>query len=244
MKIPIIDIKNLSKRYKDASDYSLEDVSLAINTGDKFGIFGPNGAGKTTLISIICKLFRASSGEVIYNTIQEKTLTIGLVPQELAMYEELTAYQNLEYFGALCKLSKKVITKRAHELLNILGLEKVTHKKVKTFSGGMKRRLNLAIGIIHDPEVLFLDEPTVGVDIQSKNAIMSFLNELNKKGATIVYTSHHMAEAEEFCDNIAILDHGKLIANDTLQNLIHQNKAKNLMEVLINLTGKEYRDNV
>jgi len=240
----IIQIENLSKRYKGSKDYSLHDVSLIINKGEKFGIFGPNGAGKTTLISIICKLFSQTSGKVHNFPIKGEALSIGFVPQDLALHEELTAYQNLEYFGALYKLTKKEVKLRLLSLLAMLGLSNVAHKKVKTFSGGMKRRLNLAIGIIHEPDIIFLDEPTVGVDIQSKNAIMTFLNELNQKGMTIIYTSHHMEEAEEFCTKIAILDYGKLIANDTLQNLYATHKVSGLMEIMILLTGKEYRDNV
>lgn len=244
MSKPIIQIENLSKRYKGSEENSLEDVSFTIHTGDKFGIFGPNGAGKTTLISIICKLFTQSEGKVNYFPTNGDELSIGFVPQDLALYEELTAYQNLEYFGALYKLSKKEVKLRSLKLLSILGLSKVAQKKVKTFSGGMKRRLNLAIGIIHNPEIIFLDEPTVGVDIQSKNAIMAFLKELNEKGSTIIYTSHHMEEAEDFCDKIAILDYGQVIANDSLHNLYTTHKVDNLMEVMLLLTGKEYRDNV
>ncbi|WP_430817702.1 ABC transporter ATP-binding protein [Carboxylicivirga sp. RSCT41] len=244
MSQAIIQIDKLSKRYKDASDYSLNDVSFTIHSGDKFGIFGPNGAGKTTLISIICKLFSQSSGTVHYFPTNGSELSIGFVPQDLALFEELTAQQNMEYFGALYKLKKRDVEARTAELLAILGLSNVVHKKVKTFSGGMKRRLNLAIGIIHKPEIIFLDEPTVGVDIQSKNAIMAFLNELNTNGTTIIYTSHHMEEAEEFCDKIAILDYGKVIACDVLSNLYASYKVTSLMEIMLLLTGKEYRDNV
>ncbi len=244
MNQAIIQIEKLSKRYKGSTDLSLQDVSFTIHAGDKFGIFGPNGAGKTTLISIICKLFSETSGKVHYFPSNGEALNLGFVPQDLALYEELTAYQNLEYFGALYKLSKKESKLRSLKLLSVLGLSKVAQKKVKTFSGGMKRRLNLAIGILNNPEIIFLDEPTVGVDIQSKNAIMAFLNELNKKGTTIIYTSHHMEEAEEFCDKVAILDYGKLIANDTLENLFESYKVSGLMDIMLLLTGKEYRDNV
>ncbi|MCG8580379.1 MAG: ABC transporter ATP-binding protein [Bacteroidales bacterium] len=240
----IIQIDNISKRYKDASEFSLNDVSFTIHAGDKFGVFGPNGAGKTTLISIICKLFAQTSGTVHYFPTNGSELSIGFVPQDLALFEELTAQQNMEYFGAMYKLRKKEVKARTEELLSILGLSRVADKKVKTYSGGMKRRLNLAIGIIHNPEIIFLDEPTVGVDIQSKNAIMAFLNELNKKGTTIIYTSHHMEEAEEFCDKIAILDYGKVIAFDSLHNLYKSYNVSGLMEIMLLLTGKEYRDNV
>lgn len=240
----IINIDKLNKRYDNSQDYSIKDVSFTIAQGDKIGVFGPNGAGKTTLISIMCKLISATSGMVNYYSVNGRKLRIGLVPQDLALYEELSAYQNLEYFGAMCGLPKSKVKERSGYLLSILGLANVVDKKVKTYSGGMKRRLNLAIGLIHEPEVVFLDEPTVGVDLQSKNAIMSFLEELNEHGVTIVYTSHHMSEAEEFCDRIVILDYGKLIAEDTLLGLFDKHQVSSLMELVLLLTGKDYKDHV
>lgn len=245
MSEKLIIVNKLSKRYKKSQGYSLQDVSLSIAAGDKFGIFGPNGAGKTTLISILCGITKSTSGKVTFATKSGrrfKQTHIGFVPQDFALYEELTANQNLEYFGAMYHLDRKTIESRSAELLEILGLTKVAKRKVKTYSGGMKRRLNLAIGIIHNPKVLFLDEPTVGVDVQSKNAIMNFLNELNAKGTTIIYTSHHMAEAEEFCKHIAVLDHGKLVAFDNLETLKAEHNTNSLMDVIINLTGEGYRD--
>lgn len=246
----LISIHQLSKCYNASEGYRLSDVTFDVTAGERFGIFGPNGAGKTTLLSIMCGLTQSTSGTLSYclnghvTSISQAKKVIGFVPQDFALYEELTAWHNLEYFGALYNLPRKVVARRSQELLAMLGLESVAKKRVKTFSGGMKRRLNLAAGLIHEPKILFLDEPTVGVDIQSKNAIMSFLKELNAKGTTIIYTSHHMAEAEEFCSKIAILDFGKLIANDTLENLLAKYQASSLMDVLLHLTGKEYRDNV
>ncbi len=240
MSQELIVVENLSKLYKNSDEFSLQDVSLHINKGDKFGVFGPNGAGKTTLINIICNTITSTSGRVTFKGNVQPS--IGFVPQDFALYLELTAQQNLEYFGALYKLSPKMVKERSFKLLEILGLGKVANKKVKNFSGGMKRRLNLAIGIIHEPDILLLDEPTVGVDIQSKNAIVTFLNSLNEQGTTIIYTSHHLAEAEEFCNNIAILDYGKLIAFDELSSLKERYKADSLMDIILELTGKEYRD--
>jgi ABC-2 type transport system ATP-binding protein len=241
---PLIVLEDVGKRYKHAEDYSLQHVSFTITTGDKFGILGPNGAGKTTLISILCGIINQSKGNITYNSLEAKQSIIGFVPQDFAFYEELTALQNLEYFGALYQLTKKEINERSEYVLDILGLQKVARKKVKTFSGGMKRRLNLAIGIMHKPFILFLDEPTVGVDIQSKNAIIQFLNSLNEQGTTIIYSSHHLSEAEEFCTKIAILDYGKLIAFDEINALKQTHNAGSLTDVILKLTGEEYRDNV
>lgn len=247
MTKPLITIENLSKRYKHAHEYCLRNVSLEIMAGEKFGILGPNGAGKTTLISILCCIQKQTDGNYAYHleTLSHPTKSVlGFVPQDFAYYEELTAMQNLEYFAALYNLPRKTIRPRCMHILQTLGLDSVAHKKVRTFSGGMKRRLNLAIGIIHEPAILFLDEPTVGVDIQSKNAIITYLNELNAHGTTIIYTSHHLSEAEHFCNTIAIIDYGKIIACDSVEILKKQHNAANLKEVLLELTGEGYRDNV
>lgn len=237
----LIKVDNLSKKYKKAENYSLKNVSFAINKGDKFGIFGPNGAGKTTLISIMCGIVEASEGSVVYSD-NGTDVSIGFVPQDFAFYGELSAMQNLEYFGALYNLNKETIVSRSNNLLKILGLSSVADKKVKTYSGGMKRRLNLAIALLHEPKILFLDEPTVGVDIQSKNAIMNFLNEINQSGTTIIYTSHHLTEAEEFCNKVAIIDFGKIIALDEMQKLKEHHDDATLMDIMLKLTGEEYRD--
>jgi ABC-2 type transport system ATP-binding protein len=246
----LISIDQLSKKYPSAKEESLKKVSLEIKVGEKFGIFGPNGAGKTTLISIMCHIlpYRHGSvkfyhkGELIRFTEIKKR--IGFVPQDLALYEELTAFQNVEYFGALYNLNREQIQQRADHLFELLGLSNVANKKVKAFSGGMKRRLNLIIGVIHQPDILFLDEPTVGVDIQSRNAILDFLNTINANGTSIIYTSHHLEEAEQLCSRIAIIDYGKLIALDEISTLLSDNNVENLTQLLIKLTGKAFRDNV
>lgn len=247
MSKPLISINNISKRYKNAHEYSLRNVSLEIMQGEKFGILGPNGAGKTTLISILCCINKQSEGTYSYNleNLSHNTKSsLGFVPQDFAFYEELTALQNLEYFAALYNLPRNIVKSKSMYILQTLGLHTVANKKVKTYSGGMKRRLNLAIGIIHEPSILFLDEPTVGVDIQSKNAIITYLNELNVQGTTIIYTSHHLSEAEHFCNTIAIIDYGKIIACDNVDELKLKHNATNLKEVLLELTGEGYRDNV
>lgn len=243
-----IQIEDLHKRYPKAEQDSLRAVNLTINRGDKYGILGPNGAGKTTLISILCGIINASSGkvhyikgteEVDYKTIQS---TIGFVPQEYALYQELTPVQNLSYFGALYNLSKATIQERIPKILSILGLSHVSNNRVETFSGGMKRRVNLAIGIIHEPSILFLDEPTVGVDVQSKVAILKFLNQLNEQGTTIIYTSHHLSEAQEFCNRIALIDQGRIILQGAMESVLQDNKAKDLKDLFLHFTGEAYRD--
>ncbi|HKL71394.1 MAG TPA: ABC transporter ATP-binding protein [Marinilabiliaceae bacterium] len=246
----LINIEQLQKKYPSASEYSLKGVSFSVYEGEIFGVFGPNGAGKTTLISILCNILPFTHGDVRFYTngnllsLHEIKQQIGFIPQELAIYEDLTAFQNVEYFGALYNLTSSQIKQRSSELFHLLGLENVRNKKVKTFSGGMKRRLNLIVGVVHQPKILFLDEPTVGVDIHSRNAILSFLKDVNQKGTTIIYTSHHLDEAEQLCDRIAIIDHGEIIALDHIENLLHGHDANCLTQLLLKLTGKEFRDNV
>lgn len=243
-----ITIDSLSKRYKHSDEYSLKEISFSIVKGERFGILGPNGAGKTTLISILCGILAPTSGSYefrdnghLLNELELKR-RIGLVPQEYAFYEELTPMQNMRFFGAFYKLSRAEIDRRSDEIFAVLGLTKVARKKTKYFSGGLKRRMNLAIGIIHKPSVLFLDEPTVGADVQSKHAMMEYLVELNRQGTTMVYTSHHMSEAEEFCDRIAFIHQGKLIACDYITELISKHHSKDLTSLFISLSGEAYID--
>jgi len=247
-KGPSIQIENITKRYRSAQEDSLSQVSLQINQADVFGLLGPNGAGKTTLISILCGIISPSQGYVHYYingkeiTEKQRRSQIGFVPQEYAFYQELTAKQNLDYFGAMYNISRQDLSLRTHELLTELGLGKVADKEVSTFSGGMKRRVNLAIGLIHKPAILFLDEPTVGVDVQSRNAIIKYLEKINSTGTTIVYTSHHMSEAEEFCNRIALIDHGRVVTEGELSDLLTENNATSLQSLFIKLTGEAYRD--
>jgi ABC-2 type transport system ATP-binding protein len=248
---PIIKIETLSKKYKNAEMYSLNNVSLDINEGHIFGLLGPNGAGKTTLISMLCGLIKPTSGQFTINglnyTQHASTIKkiIGVVPQEYALYPTLTARENLHYFGSMYGLKGADLKDKVIETLDLLGLLRFADKRIETFSGGMKRRVNLIAGILHHPKVLFLDEPTVGVDVHSKNAILDYLKLLNQNGTTIIYTSHHLAEAEHFCTNIAILDRGKIYAQDTPSNLIAStDQARNLEDVFISLTGKDFRDDI
>lgn len=247
----MIQVHDISKQYKQSDYFSLQEVRFSINEGAIFGLLGPNGAGKTTLISILCGLIKATSGSFEIAGYHSKNQMaairkiIGIVPQEYALYPTLTAYENLMYFGSLYNLSKKNLQQLIEEYLVLLGLENFMHKKIQTFSGGMKRRVNLIAGILHQPNVLFLDEPTVGVDVQSRTRIIEFLNEQNKKGTTIVYTSHLMAEAQEFCTDIAIIDQGTILKQGSVTDLIASvPNAKSLEEVFISLTGKTLRDGI
>lgn len=245
----IINIQDISKQYKGSDFLSLSHINLEIPKQSIFGLLGPNGAGKTTLISILCGIIKPTLGSFEIDgisSIDNSTVLkskIGIVPQEYALYPTLTAYENLMYFGSLYNVSKTNLKEKITHFLTHLGLENFMHKKVHTFSGGMKRRVNLIAGILHEPTVLFLDEPTVGVDVQSRATIIDYLKQLNKKGTTIVYTSHLMAEAQDFCTDIAIIDQGSLFVKGTPKELIESvPNAHSLEEVFIALTGKKLRD--
>jgi len=247
----MIEIQQLSKKYKGADNFSVSNLDLTIKEGEIFGVLGPNGAGKTTLISMLCSLIKPTSGSFSINGLnytnnkQELKQLIGIVPQEYALYPSLTAYQNLSYFGSMYGLNGKELKNSILYFLKKFGLLEFSDKKIEVFSGGMKRRINLIASILHQPKILFLDEPTVGVDVQSKNVIIEHLQELNKKGTTIVYTSHHLNEAEHFCTRVAIIDHGKIIIKGEPKELVSQNQhAHNLEDVFIAFTGKELRDHV
>lgn len=246
-----IRLENVYKKYKNTDNFVVKDVSFAINKGEIFGLLGPNGAGKTTLISMMCGLLKPTAGKmtILGNTYAERShqilQMIGVVPQEYALYPTLTARENLTYFGSMYGLKGKDLNDKTEKSLTKLGLEKFADKKIETYSGGMKRRVNLIAGILHEPKLLFLDEPTVGVDVQSKNVILEYLQELNRAGTTIVYTSHHLGEAENLCTSIAIIEQGEIFASDTPKNLIkNTSSATNLEEVFISITGKQLRDDV
>ena len=245
-----IAITDVSFRYPDNDALSFDQLSLKIDKGDRFGLFGPNGAGKTTLMNLMTGLLCADSGNIsllgksIGTHSKEVNKLFGFVPQDFSFYRELSPVENLEFFGAWAGLNKEQIKNRTNELLTILGLEDVRNKSVQKFSGGMKRRVNLAIGVIHQPQILFLDEPTVGVDVQSRHAILDYLLDLNKKGTTLVYTSHQLNEAEDLCKEIALLDNGKIVKQGNIDELLKDHQHESLEALFLNLTGKNYRDDV
>lgn len=245
----MIKIDQLSKKYKEATYFSVSNLDLKIGEGEIFGLLGPNGAGKTTLISMLSGLIKPTSGNFTIHDLNfssnknQLQHLIGIVPQEYALYPNLTAYENLYYFGSMYGLQGNFLKETILSHLKILGLHEFSDKKLKAFSGGMKRRVNLIAGMLHQPKVLFLDEPTVGVDVQSKTVIIDFLRTLNKTGTTIIYTSHHLNEAEQFCTKVGIIDHGKLVCMGTPKELIQTEEgATDLEGVFLSLTGKALRD--
>ncbi len=243
-----VDIEDLGFSYRDQTRPLFSNLNLTVEEGESFGIFGPNGAGKTTLMSIMTGLIRYTSGSVrlfgqeVSTRKKAFNKVFGFVPQDFSFYHELTPVENLQFFGAWSGLNASTIKQRTEELLNVLGLSDVAHKQVHKFSGGMKRRVNLAISVIHQPKILFLDEPTVGVDVQTRFAIIEYLKKLNSNGTTLIYTSHQLYEAESLCRSVAMIDEGKIIVHDTLPNLLAQHEQDGLEGLFLKLTGKSYRD--
>ncbi len=216
-----VEARNVAKSFSGVA--ALRGVSLTIRAGEFYGLLGPNGAGKTTFLRILCGLVRPDSGDIVFGIdgpLQKRPLWIGVVPQEIALYDELTAEQNLNMFGELVGLTARALKLRVSQLLDSVGLVDRAKSQVKSFSGGMKRRLNLAVGLLHDPPILLLDEPTVGVDPQSRAKIFALLSELHASGKTIIYTTHYMEEVERLCQRIGILDRGLLLAEGTLDQLL------------------------
>jgi ABC-2 type transport system ATP-binding protein len=226
---PILEVADVRKRYGKTT--ALDGVSLSVQEGEVFGLLGPNGAGKTTLISILCGLADADGGAVrlfgkpFSRRDRDARRLIGIGTQDLAIYPDLTARENLRFFGKLYDLRGPDLERRVDDQLAAVGLTERGNDRAGTFSGGMKRRLNLAAAVVHGPKLLFLDEPTTGVDPQSRNHIFDQVKALNAAGVTVVYTSHYMEEVQKLCSRIAILDHGKLLACDTLPNLLKQLNA-------------------
>ena len=222
----MLEVRNLRKDY--GATPALADVSFGVQTGEMFGLLGPNGAGKTTLMSIVSGLLDPSGGQVFlagrefvrHN--RELRRIIGIVPQELAIYNELSARENLRFFGQLYGLGGKELEQRIDKILTAIALSDRADQRTATFSGGMKRRLNLGASLVHEPRILLLDEPTTGVDPQSRNHIFEEVRRLNSEGITIVYTSHYMEEVQALCPRIGIIDHGKLVACDTVKSLLGQ----------------------
>lgn len=244
-----INIRSLSKVYSSTETTAVDHIDLKINKGEFFGLLGPNGAGKTTTISMMSSLMKPTSGKIEINGVDiEKGLSeirnqIGVVPQEISLYPKLTAIENLKFFGAMYGMENTKLRLRINEMLDCFGLLPKAKQRVETYSGGMKRRLNLITGILHNPEIVFLDEPTVGIDVQSRTVIMLYLAEMQKNGTTLVYTSHHMEEAQKYCSDIAIIDNGKIIEKGKPDDLISlYSECNDLEDIFLELTGRKLRD--
>lgn len=243
-----VSIKDMGFTYPRQSTPCFSHLNLTVQQGERFGLFGPNGAGKTTLMNCMTGLLNYQQGSIqllgheIAHHKKSINRLFGFVPQDFSFYQELSPVENLSFFGAWAGLHKVEIKNKTTELLEILGLADVQDKKVQEFSGGMKRRVNLAIGVIHEPGILFLDEPTVGVDVHSRHAIITYLKRLNESGTTLIYTSHQLSEAEDLCNKVALIDDGKIIAHDTLEQLMIDHKEDGLEGLFINLTGRSFRD--
>ncbi len=242
----MIQFIDVFKTYEDTA--ALKGLSFRVNRGEIFGLLGPNGAGKTTTVHILAGILPFDRGVVLIHdkNIQDKPdicKTIGIAPQALSLYENLTAEENIAFFGRLFGLKGNVLKQSVRDALNFVQLAAWADKRVKKFSGGMKRRLNLAAAIVHHPEILILDEPTVGVDPQSRNAIFDNIRRLKDEGCTIVYTTHYMEEAQQLCDHVAIIDHGRLMACGTVLELIARFGNQNVLVVETENGVKEFKTN-
>ncbi|MBU3130929.1 ABC transporter ATP-binding protein [Clostridium gasigenes] len=231
----ILEVKKLYKEY--GNSVAVDGVNFCINEGEIFGLLGPNGAGKSTIISMITGLIKSSEGETIFEEKESKInkwkQNIGLVPQDFALYFDLSAEENIKYFCSLYGFRGEDLKKRVDNALEFVGLLDVRGKRVNQFSGGMKRRLNMACAIAHTPKLIIMDEPTVGIDPQSRNHILESVKKLRDEGATIIYTSHYMEEVDEICDKIAIMDHGKIIAEGNSEYLKSLVSDKNIYSITL-----------
>lgn len=220
----MLEVQNLVKTYKKKA--VVNGINLYLEPGESVGLLGPNGAGKSTTISMISTLLPPNDGNVSYNgkdalkNPRELRHELGVVPQEIALYDELSAYENMKFFGKVYGLKGNQLKQKIQEVLELVGLEDRQKEAVKNYSGGMKRRINIAVALMHDPEILIMDEPTVGIDPQSRNYILDMVRKFNEeRGMTVLYTSHYMEEVEKLCDRIYIMDHGQIIASGTNEEL-------------------------
>ena len=231
----MITVRSVSKTFGNIK--ALDEVTFNIKKGEIFGILGPNGAGKSTIVNILNTLVRPDKGDVIIDGVNIKNdgetikMIMGVVPQEISLYEELSAYENMMFWGGLYDIPKQKLNKYIQKTLEIVDLVNRKDDRIKTFSGGMKRRINIACSLLHNPKILVLDEPTVGVDPQNRNHIFEVIERLNEEGMTIIYTTHYMEEAERFCDNISIIDVGRIIAQGTLKELRQISDVKDLLTI-------------
>ena len=248
-----VQIHNLTKTFDKVA--AVKSVSFVINKGEICGLLGPNGAGKSTLINMMCGYLKPTSGDTIISGLSitrepmKVKRLIGVVPQEIALYKDLSSMENLYFFGEIYGLSRRERTERASDVLHFVGLYDRRKEPVKNFSGGMQRRLNMAVAMLHRPDFLLMDEPTVGVDPQSRENIFDTIEQLRDQGITILYTTHYMEEAERLCNHIAIMDEGNIIASGTLEELLalrdqtrEIQRPHGLQELFIQLTGKTLRD--
>jgi ABC-2 type transport system ATP-binding protein len=242
----VLEGRGLRKRFGEL--VAVDGVSVELEAGTILGLLGPNGAGKTTTVAMLAGLVTPDAGDVLLGGQRlagdddPAKRRLGLVPQDLALYEELSARENLRFFGALYGLAGDALERAMASALELVGLADRARDRVAKYSGGMKRRLNLAAGLLHDPDVVLLDEPTVGVDPQSRNAIFDNLEALRRRGKALLYTTHYMEEAERLADRIVIVDHGRVIADDTLAGLSRTHGAVSLEKVFLALTGRSLRD--
>jgi ABC-2 type transport system ATP-binding protein len=241
-----IRIENLTKKFEDVT--AVDSLFLEIEKGELFGLLGPNGAGKTTVIKTLCGLLEPTSGSIwvggfdVRREAAKVKELIGVCPQDTAAYPFLSGRENVELFGNLHTMPKEKLKRNIEELLGKMSLSEDAGRRLGKYSGGMKRRINLIMALVHDPEIAFLDEPTVAMDPQSRHAVWDFIRGLKERGKTIILTTHYMEEAEELCDRIGIIDHGKLIALGSPKHLKDKFNAKDLEEVFIGLTGRKIRE--
>jgi len=239
----MIEIRDISKSYGDIP--ALKSLSLNIKKGEFYSLLGPNGAGKTTTINLLGGLMHPDSGEIIINGINLKSQAkevksqIGIVPQEIALYDELTATENLYFWAKVNRVSTKGLNAKIEEILDFLGLANRAKQKISQYSGGMKRRINIAAALLHNPAILFFDEPTVGIDPQSRSFIYSIFKQLSQQGKTILYTSHYLEEAEKLSDRIGIIDYGKLITEGTFEELRKQSGLKETINISFQKIDKD-----
>jgi ABC-2 type transport system ATP-binding protein len=241
-------VDRLEKKFADIT--AVDGISFEVKPGELFGLLGPNGAGKTTTINMLVGLLSPTNGTAIVGgfniqkDIKKIHELIGVCPQEPAFYEYLTGRENVELFGNLHGVSKKQLQERADDLLTRVGLVEGATRKAGNYSGGMIRRISLVMALINDPEIAFLDEPTVAMDVQSRRATWDFIRELKSHGKTVILTTHYIEEAEALCDRVGIIDNGKVIALDTPKALLAEHGAENLEEVFIKITGRKIRESV
>jgi ABC-2 type transport system ATP-binding protein len=246
---PIAIFHDVCLTYPGATGPALNRLALSVQSGDFLGLLGPNGAGKTTAISVLCGLLRPDSGEVSCLDLGYASgggsirQGLGLVPQEIALYPTLTARENLAFVGRMYGMHGRRLTARLDTCLGAVGLADAADRPIQTYSGGMKRRANLAAGLLHQPRLLVLDEPTVGVDAQSRSAILELLSELNRQGTTIIHATHYMEEIERTCGRAAVIDQGRIIADGSPAELVARHPGcATLQDVFMRLTGRQFRD--